>query len=264
MDLGLVRERASPYKSPSQKARALTEGWAADQLYCPACRSKRLGATPPGTAVVDFHCRKCGEPFQLKSSQARIGSRISDAGYSAMMAAIRANRTPNLLVLRYSFEQFRVSDLLLVPRFLLTESAIERRAPLKPTARRAGWVGCNIVLGRIPDGGRIAIVHGGVEADPHEVRKRFDALRPLAEIALAHRSWTLDVLRVVSGLRKAEFLLSDVYGFEKELQQLHPSNRHVRDKIRQQLQVLRDLGWLRFVGRGRYLLSAPSRSPATC
>ena len=33
---------------------------------------------------------------------------------------------------------------------------------------------------------------------------------------------------------------------------LHPDNRHVRDKIRQQLQVLHDLGFVEFLGRGRY------------
>jgi type II restriction enzyme len=41
---------------------------------------------------------------------------------------------------------------------------------------------------------------------------------------------------------------------ERSLAQLHPANRHVRDKIRQQLQVLRDLGLLEFVGRGKYRL----------
>jgi type II restriction enzyme len=33
---------------------------------------------------------------------------------------------------------------------------------------------------------------------------------------------------------------------------LHPGNRHVPDKIRQQLQVLRALGFVEFLGRGRY------------
>jgi len=32
------------------------------------------------------------------------------------------------------------------------------------------------------------------------------------------------------------------------------ANRHVRAKIRQQLQILRDLGSLHFLGRGRYRL----------
>jgi type II restriction enzyme len=56
----------------------------------------------------------------------------------------------------------------------------------------------------------------------------------------------------VRGLNKIEFVLPDVYAFAAQLQELHPDNRHVRDKIRQQLQVVRDLGFVEFLGRGRY------------
>jgi len=38
------------------------------------------------------------------------------------------------------------------------------------------------------------------------------------------------------------------------LARIHPANQHVRDKIRQQLQVQRDLNLLEFVGRGKYRL----------
>jgi type II restriction enzyme len=51
-----------------------------------------------------------------------------------------------------------------------------------------------------------------------------------------------------------EFTLADVYGHVDSLAKLHPHNRHVRDKIRQQLQVLRDLGLLQFLGGGSYRL----------
>jgi type II restriction enzyme len=40
--------------------------------------------------------------------------------------------------------------------------------------------------------------------------------------------------------------------FEDHLQTLHPDNRHVPDKIRQQIQVLRDVGLVEFLGRSRY------------
>ena len=40
------------------------------------------------------------------------------------------------------------------------------------------------------------------------------------------------------------------YALEDNLSRLHPANRHVRDKIRQQLQILRDLGLLEFLGGG--------------
>ena len=55
------------------------------------------------------------------------------------------------------------------------------------------------------------------------------------------RGWTLDTLKVVRRLGKPRFRIGDVYEFEEELQADHPSNHNVRPKIRQQMQVLRDL-----------------------
>ncbi len=55
-------------------------------------------------------------------------------------------------------------------------------------------------------------------------------------------------------LNKTEFNLNEVYGLEHQLADLHPNNRHIREKIRQQLQVLRDIGHLTFLGGGRYRL----------
>jgi len=45
--------------------------------------------------------------------------------------------------------------LIFIPDFSFTLSAVERRKPLPSTARRAGWVGCNILLDRIPIDARI-------------------------------------------------------------------------------------------------------------
>ena len=56
----------------------------------------------------------------------------------------------------------------------------------------------------------------------------------------------------VERIKKPEFTLDDVYGFEAYLQAKHPENHNIRAKIRQQLQILRDKGVVRFVGRGRY------------
>jgi hypothetical protein len=39
-----------------------------------------------------------------------------------------------------------VENVILIPRFAFPLSAIEKRKPLAETARRAGWVGCNILL----------------------------------------------------------------------------------------------------------------------
>jgi type II restriction enzyme len=50
---------------------------------------------------------------------------------------------------------------ILVPHFAFSLSVVECRAPLPATARRAGWIGCNILLGQIPQDARIPIVSNG-------------------------------------------------------------------------------------------------------
>ncbi|HDT15115.1 MAG TPA: hypothetical protein ENN55_02790 [Firmicutes bacterium] len=37
--------------------------------------------------------------------------------------------------------------------------------------------------------------------------------------------------------------------------EIHPENRNIKPKIRQQLQFLRDKGYLYFEGKGRYVLN---------
>ncbi len=73
----------------------------------------------------------------------------------------------------------------------------------------------------------------------------------LRDAGLNARGW-LEVMRCVEAIGRAEFTLADVYAFEPRLAALYPGNSNVRPKIRQQLQVLRDRGWLAFNGRGTY------------
>ncbi|MGA3323104.1 MAG: DpnI domain-containing protein [Terriglobia bacterium] len=243
---------AEAYKNPAQQARVVTEAWGEENLYCPGCDSEHLARSAPNREAIDYVCAQCREPFQLKSRATALAEKIVDAAYDAMRRAIVSGQTPNLFALHYDRTQWRVLNLLVVPRFAYSLSAIEKRKPLALTARRANWVGCNILLGNIPPDARIPIVKCSVVMDARVVRERYARLRPLERVRHDARGWTLDVLNVVRALNKAEFTLQDVYAFAAQLQKLHPDNRHVRDKIRQQLQVLRDLGFVEFLGRGRY------------
>ena len=74
---------------------------------------------------------------------------------------------------------------------------------------------------------------------------------------LEARGWLIEVMNCVDSIGKQEFQLDDVYAFESTLSQINPNNRHVKQKIRQQLQVLRDRGYLDFIGRGYYRLRSP-------
>jgi len=255
MDLSLPTEGLKNYKSASQRARISSESWGASNLYCPCCESNRLAQLPGNTPAVDFRCPQCSAGFQLKCSTKPFGHRLLDGAYSKMRYAILHNGTPHFFLLSYELDSMLVQNLLCIPDFAITESALERRKPLALTARRAGWVGCNILLDRIPSDARISIVNETRPAPPSEVRRAYNRLKPLASLKLEKRGWTLDVLSAVRALGKAEFDLSEVYALEQSLLRLHPKNCHVRDKIRQQLQVLRDLGLLEFLGGGSYRLS---------
>jgi len=65
-------------------------------------------------------------------------------------------------------------------------------------------------------------------------------------VNLFHKSVRRDADRGVRDARAPHFT--------RELEKLHLDNRHVRDKIRQQLQVLRDAGLLIHVERGEWHL----------
>jgi type II restriction enzyme len=242
------------YKSKSQRARIATESWAESNLYCPNCSSSELVSTAVGTPVIDFTCPRCAATYQLKSQSSAFSARIVDAAYTSMVRAIMEDRTPNLYALHYHHDEWSVANVILIPRFAFPLSAIEKRKPLAETARRAGWIGCNILLHAIPPDARIKIISDGKPVAPAIVRAQYARIRPLAKIKANQRGWTLDVLNAIRSLRKSEFDLAEVYKSEAKLAKLHPANRHVRDKIRQQLQVLRNLGILEFLGGGDYRL----------
>ena len=122
-----------------------------------------------------------------------------------------------------------------------------------------------------------------------------ERLKPFGEIKAKERGRTLDVLNAVRRLcevgtagsavrapsgRKIPaalppgtsqrdvptytFTTADAYSFTGELEKLHPDNRHVKDKIRQQLQVLRDAGLLIQLGRGEWRLPGTALRQPVC
>jgi type II restriction enzyme len=229
-----------------------TESWVAAYLYCPACGARPIAQHPANRPVADFWCRACAEEFELKSQRGRFGPRVADGAYAAKLKRLASDANPNLALMNYDLARFAVTDLFFVPKQFFTASIIEPRPPLAPTARRAGWVGSKIVLSGVPESGKVWLVRGG-EALPREaVLERWRSTLFLREAGAAARGWLIEVMKCAETLGPETFTLSDMYGFEARLAGLYPGNRHVREKIRQQLQVLRDRGWLEFLGRGRY------------
>lgn len=64
--------------------------------------------------------------------------------------------------------------------------------------------------------------------------------------------WKLDVFNCLDSIENRTFSLVEAYAFEDVLSDKYPNNRNIKDKIRQQLQYLRDLGIIEFKVRGVY------------
>ncbi|MFA5996388.1 MAG: DpnI domain-containing protein, partial [Candidatus Paceibacterota bacterium] len=256
MELTFDTELVANYTSASQKARVLTEQWVGDSIFCPNCGQMNIDKYPNNQPVADFHCSNCREEYELKSKHSAIGTKIVDGAYRTMLERLGSSNNPNFFLLKYDLTDFGVTDFLVIPKHFFVPEIIEKRRPLASTARRAGWIGCNILLKSIPQTGKIFFVKDR-QVEPKEKVlsewKKTLFLREEREVSA--KGGLLDIMRSVEKIGKRDFALDDVYAFESELQSLHPDNRHVRDKIRQQLQLLRDKGYLDFTARGRYQLA---------
>lgn len=254
MKLGFEETQAA-YVSGSQSARAWTEQWIHKWLYCPNCGSAKLDKFPNNRPAADFVCAGCKEEYELKSQKAKFGFKVLDGAYRTMCERVVATNNPNFLLMNYSLADFGVTNLFVIPKHFFVPEILERRKPLAITARRAGWTGCNILLSQIPDAGKIFFVRDRQLQPKDAVLAQWKHTLFLRDEGLETKGWLLDVMKCVELIGKKEFQLDDVYAFEKKLSGLYPNNKNVKPKIRQQLQYLRDKGYLEFVSRGYYRLT---------
>lgn len=252
MNLSFDVNLASCYISPSQRIRVLTESWVNSQIFCPSC-GNNINQYENNRPAADFYCKNCREEYELKSKKENIGLKIVNGAYKTMMERLQTLQNPNLFLLSYSLQSLEVLNFLVIPKQFFIPNIIEKRNPLSQNARRAGWQGCNILLQNIPQTGKIFFIKNKIPLAKEEILHNWGKVLFLSkEKDLKAKSWILDVMNCIDRLNKRVFSLDEIYGFEKELSFKHPNNRHIKDKIRQQLQFLRDRGYLKFISRGRY------------
>jgi len=180
------------------------------------------------------------------------GDIVTDGGYDSMMRKIHEVQAPALMLAHYS-PQWCIEGLLAIhPVFLIPEVVRKRGKPhIRPKSGKEYWM-CDLNLVFVPQDGRIPLVNNGVVSPSSKVRQLYKESIRFGELSSNKRGWAALVLAAVRKIGKAEFRLDEVYVFEAEMHAAYPQNSHVRDKIRQQMQVLRDLGYVEFVGRGEY------------
>lgn len=252
IDLNLNLALGERYKSKTQKARVISEAWTERNAFCCSCGGT-LVREQNNARVLDFTCANCHNDFELKSTRGHFSNKLPDGAFSAMMARLSDTSSPNFFFLTYDVKSSCVTNFFAVPTYFLDATVIEKRNPLSPAARRAGWVGCNIVMNRIPEAGKVYYVRNREILGKSTVIETWERTAFLRrEASLEARGWTLEILRNIQSLNVRQFTLQRMYDFETQLKARFPRNNYIRAKIRQQLQVLRDAGLIVFEGRGRY------------
>lgn len=247
-DISLARN----YTSQRQVARVLTEDWLAKNMYCPVCGAMSIQKSMPNLPVNDFVCHECRSQYELKSKRtgsASFQASVADGVYRTMISRITSFDNPNFFFLHY--DRYEVNNLVIVPKFFFTPDVIAKRQPLSSGAHRAGWEGCDILLKQIPQLAKIPIVTNGIVRPHRVVVEQYNAVAGLRTKSMETRGWLLEMLRLIERLDNV-FTLKQLYAYVGELSRKHPGNNHIHDKIRQQLQLLRDKGIIDFVSRGVY------------
>lgn len=251
MNLNFNTKLAEGYSSNSQIARILTENWVKENSYCPCCGEISLNEFKNNEPVADFYCKKCDEEFELKSKNGKFSNTIADGAYSKMIQRINSNQNPNFFFLTYS-KKMLVENFLIIPKQFFTTEIIVKRKPLSDTAKRAGWVGCNIDISNVAEAGKVFLIKDSKLIDKKNVETSFKKTLFLRDKTTDSKGWILDLMTCIDLIKKDAFTLDDIYKFEEKLKVKYPNNNFIKDKIRQQLQLLRDKGIIEFNGRGNY------------
>ena len=174
MNLRLDTFTEKDYTNTRQTIRVITERWFVENMFCPNCGLEHISKMPNNSKVADAFCPSCKEIFELKSKNGKPSRIIPDGEYSTAISRLNSNSNPDLFVLHYT-NLFCVSDLTVVPKFFFVPKVLKKRKPLGPNARRAGWTGCNIIYGDIPEQGKIDIVKDGQVLEREQIIEKYNS-----------------------------------------------------------------------------------------
>ncbi len=243
---------AQSYKSNSQKIRVLSESWVDNEIFCPNCGCN-VSSYENSRPVADFYCSSCKEDYELKSKKNGMGKKILDGAYKTMIERLQSANNPNFFFLNYDIKNYEVLNFVVIPKhFFVPEIIIKRNQGIKD---RPSYIMCSIDLTRIPKSGKIFYIKNKKIESKEKVLKNWSKTLFLRKSKKAElKGWILDIMKCIDRLEKNEFTIDEMYSFENLLSQKYTNNKHIKDKIRQQLQFLRDKNYLKFTGKGKYKL----------
>jgi hypothetical protein len=130
--------------------------------HCPSCnRSRHFRRLPKNFECADIICKFCGFLAQVKATRLPEGAdslpdRIMSAAWNPQHQRILAGIYSGLYLAGYRQNGRTLVLIEYVPPHVLaaTPQVYEPRKPLSATAKRAGWRGYTLNIGRLPAIGR--------------------------------------------------------------------------------------------------------------
>ena len=103
----------------------------------------------------------------------------------------------------------------------------------------------------IPSYGKLYIVKNSKLESKEQILNKSHKILNLYDLDSQKAKWKIEILKILDSVDSV-FSLQEIYEKEAELHNLFPENNHIKDKIRQQLQFIRDDGIIVFHGNGKY------------
>ncbi len=239
----------------TQAIKKLSEFWVANNIFCPICWSALI-QHKIDKPVNDLFCRDCKENFELKSSKWNLWNTILWGAYDVMIKEM-TNNPMHLFVLKYA-EDYTIKNFLVVPKYFFIPEIIKKRNTSKVKQKNWTtrlWTWWNIMFDKIPESWKIHYISNGTYKTRTEILKEWEKIKFLEEEKTSSKWWIFDIMICIEKLNKREFHLKELDVFLDELQLKYPNNNFIKDKIRQQLQKLRDNWYLEFIDwKGNYRL----------
>lgn len=250
MHLFFDTELGKQHDKATHKIRMMSEAWLQENGYCPCCGNSPMQKFTNNQPVADLFCPNCYEQYELKSkNQKNIGNTVPDGSYRTMLERIQSDTNPNFFFLAYNKADYSIHQLMLAPKHFITPEMIIPRA--QGIKNRPHYIMCSINLAPLPESGKIFLIDKSQIIQPEIVLKQWQSNLFLRYEKSKHKGWLLAVMKCIDKLPE-NFALSQLYEFENQLAIQFPENNHIKDKIRQQLQILRDRNIIEFTGRGHY------------
>src|SRR5690242_18213609 len=206
MRTGFEEIQAS-YTSGSQRARVWTEGWVAREAYCVNCGNPTIEKATNNSPVLDFVCPVCADQFEVKAQKKAFGAKVADGAYFTKIERLKSATNPNLMLVNYDPARLEIRTVCIVPGHFFVPDIIEKRPPLAETARRAGWIGSNILISKVPDAGRIFVLRDGIAEPKERVLAKWKETLFLRRTGVEARGWLVEVMKAVDLIGRPEFVL---------------------------------------------------------